>query len=247
MRIAIISDIHEDFESLEKAFERMRRVGYDLLVCLGDITGFASEFYSHTSNANACIDLLKEFAQISLAGNHDLFTSRRLPSYYAEKAIPENWFELSISKQQQLLGNKIWLYEDEVHPVLSSDNHQYLQSLHEWEVLDTGSKKILFSHFVKPDLAGVGRWFPIQTGQLRQHFRFMEEMGCCVAFTGHCHTEGLSLVSRYLWSKPSFEKTTINNSPKIALCPALVNNCKCLPGFIIFDAVTGHIFPQILT
>ncbi len=247
MRIAIISDIHEDFESLEKAFERMRRVGYDLLVCLGDITGFASEFYSHKSNANACLDLIKQNAQIALAGNHDLFTSRRLPSYYAEKAIPENWFELSISQQQLLTGNKLWLYEDEVLPILTPDNLQYLQSLHEWEVLDTGTKKILFSHFVKPDMAGVSRWFPWQAGQMRQHFKFMEELDCRLAFTGHCHPEGLSLVSRHLWSKPSFEKTTLNNSPKIALIPALVNNGKCVPGFIIFDAVTGQISPQMFT
>ena len=45
MRIAIISDIHEDFAMLEKALAILKSVGYDMLVCLGDITGFAPEYY----------------------------------------------------------------------------------------------------------------------------------------------------------------------------------------------------------
>jgi 3',5'-cyclic AMP phosphodiesterase CpdA len=99
MRIAIITDIHEDFEMLEKAFAKIRSLGYDLLVCLGDVTGFAHQFYDHPPDANACLDLLRANAHLALAGNHDLFTAHRLPSYHIHNGIPGNWYELSFQEQ----------------------------------------------------------------------------------------------------------------------------------------------------
>lgn len=242
MRIAIVTDIHEDFQMLEKAFGKLHSLGYDLLVCLGDITGFAPPYYDHPPDANACIDFLRQNAHFSLAGNHDLFSVQRLPSYHLEKKIPHNWYELSLAEQASLTGDKVWLYEVEVVPQLSPENRHYLETLPESKVLDTGRKKILFSHFTQPDLSGISRWFPFHTGELRQHQRLMKELDCQVAFAGHCHPQGISLAGKFSWVETGFSPARINHSPKIVFCPAIVNG-RNPSGFVLFDTESGIITP----
>jgi predicted phosphodiesterase len=245
MRIAIITDIHEDFPMLEKAYQTLKTNGYDLMVCLGDITGYATEYYSHNPDANACIDLLRQKADIVLAGNHDLFTSQRLPSYHLDKNIPQNWYELTLQERYKISENTIWLYEEEIFPVLTPENEVFLNSLDEWCVIDTGNRKIIFSHFLQPDLTGVGRWFPYRVVELRPHFRFMEENNSILAFVGHCHPEGFTVVSKLFWSVPSFSPIKIKQKSKIVLCPPIVstkNPSSCL----IFDTNTNEIIPYLL-
>jgi predicted phosphodiesterase len=245
MRIAIVTDIHEDFKMLEKAYRTLKAKGYDLLICLGDITGYATEYYMHNPDANACIDLLRENADIVLAGNHDLFSSQRLPSYHLEKNIPENWYELTLQERYNLSKNTLWLYEEEIFPTLSPENEIFLKNLQEWCVINAGNKHILFSHFLQPDLAGVGRWFPYRVGELRPHFRFMEENNSILSFVGHCHPEGVTVVSKLFWSTPSFNKIKIKQKPKIVLCPPIVNS-KNSSSCLIFDSLSNEIVPYHL-
>ncbi len=240
MRIAIISDIHEDFAMLEKALAILKSVGYDMLVCLGDITGFAPEYYSHNPNANACVDLIRDKADVVLAGNHDLYSTQRLPSYHLEKNIPHNWYELSIEERFNLSNNTLWLYEEEVDPVLSAENEDFLKNLKETYVLEVGQRKILLSHFFQPDLAGISRWFPYRIHELKPHFKLMEEMNCTIAFVGHCHPEGLTLVSKLFWSTPILGSVKVGYKPRIALCPAVVKGKKP-SGCIIYDTNLNEI------
>ena len=242
MRIAIITDIHEDFRMLEKAFGKLQSLGYDLLVCLGDITGFSSQFYDHSPDANACIDFLRQNAHFSLAGNHDLFSVQRLPSYHLERQMPCNWYELSREEQVSLTGDTLWLYEAEITPQLSHENRRYLQSLPEFQVFDTGRKKILFSHFMKPDHSGVSRWFPVFSGELRHHQRLMKEKDCRIAFAGHCHPQGISMAGKLSWTEPGFSQVRVKNSPKIVFCPAIVNG-RSPCGFVLYDSDAGIIRP----
>lgn len=242
MRIAIITDIHEDFEMLEKAFGVLRTVGYDMLVCLGDITGFAPEYYSHTPDANSCIDFLREHADIVLAGNHDLFSAQRLPTYHLEKNIPLNWYELTLNERYALSNNTVWLYQEEVVPKLSHTNEAFLAKLHETMIIDNGRNQILLSHFLQPDLAGVGQWFPYRVGELRPHFQFMKERGAKLAFVGHCHPQGPTILSKLFWSAPCYNKTKVSQKPRIVLCPAIVRNAKPSAA-VIFDSNTYELIP----
>jgi predicted phosphodiesterase len=242
MRIAIISDIHEDFQMLEKALDILKVVGYDMLSCLGDITGFAPDYYTHNPDANACIDLLREYADIVLAGNHDLFSCQRLPTYHLEKNIPTNWYELTLNERYTLSNNTLWLYEEEVIPTLSPTNKAFLAKLHETKVIDNGQGQILLSHFLQPDLAGIGRWFPYRVGELRPHFKLMKESGCSLAFVGHCHPEGPTILSKLFWTSPSFESTKISKKARIVLCPAIVRSAKPSAA-IIFDSSTNELIP----
>ncbi|MFP4555290.1 MAG: metallophosphoesterase [Bacteroidales bacterium] len=242
MRIAIITDIHEDFEMLEKALDALKTSGYDILACLGDITGFAPEFYNHTPDANACIDLLREFADIVLAGNHDLFSAQRLPTYHLEKNIPLNWYEFTLNERYALSNNTLWLYEKEVKPNLSPENEAFLARLHETKVIDNSHSQIMLSHFLQPDLAGVSRWFPYRVGELRPHFRLMKECETNLAFVGHCHPQGPTILSKLFWSAPNYKKTKVSRKTRIVLCPAIVRNAKPSAA-IIFDTSTYELRP----
>ena len=81
MRLAIISDIHEDIDSLRKILKKAEKKGYDQLVCLGDITGYSLPYYKYDNsrNASACLSLLREKCEIVIAGNHDLHAAGRSP------------------------------------------------------------------------------------------------------------------------------------------------------------------------
>lgn len=63
MRYAIISDVHGNIESLERAFSLMEPD--DQVLCLGDIVGYGP-------NPNECIALLRTRLQHAVLGNHDL-------------------------------------------------------------------------------------------------------------------------------------------------------------------------------
>jgi predicted phosphodiesterase len=64
MRIAIISDIHGNFEALEAVFEDIDRQQVDEVVCLGDTVGYGA-------NPNECAALVSKRCPVILLGNHD--------------------------------------------------------------------------------------------------------------------------------------------------------------------------------
>jgi putative phosphoesterase len=64
MRIAIISDIHSNFEALTKALEIIDQRMVDEIICLGDIVGYGA-------NPNECIELVRARCTSVVKGNHD--------------------------------------------------------------------------------------------------------------------------------------------------------------------------------
>lgn len=65
MRLALISDIHSNFEALDAVLPCIDREGVDLILNLGDTVGY-------NASPNECLELLHERPVLSLAGNHDL-------------------------------------------------------------------------------------------------------------------------------------------------------------------------------
>jgi predicted phosphodiesterase len=63
MRYAIVSDIHGNLESLQRAFSMI--ADDDVVMCLGDIVGYGP-------NPNECVRLIRERARHAVLGNHDL-------------------------------------------------------------------------------------------------------------------------------------------------------------------------------
>ena len=65
MRVAVISDIHGNLHALEAALDQVARERPDALWCLGDLVGYGPR-------PNECCELVRERADVCLAGNHDL-------------------------------------------------------------------------------------------------------------------------------------------------------------------------------
>jgi diadenosine tetraphosphatase ApaH/serine/threonine PP2A family protein phosphatase len=62
-RYAIVSDIHGNLESLQRALELI--ASDDAVLCLGDTVGYGP-------NPNECVRIVSERAQAAVLGNHDL-------------------------------------------------------------------------------------------------------------------------------------------------------------------------------
>jgi len=64
MRFAVISDVHANLEALEAVLKKVKSLGADELVCLGDTVGYGA-------NPNECVELVRERTRVVLCGNHD--------------------------------------------------------------------------------------------------------------------------------------------------------------------------------
>lgn len=64
MKIAIISDIHANFEALDRVLLEIAERRVDTTMCLGDIVGY-------NADPNPCVDMVKNSGIPSLLGNHD--------------------------------------------------------------------------------------------------------------------------------------------------------------------------------
>ena len=65
MRTAIVSDVHANLQALEAVLEQVDAEQCDALWCLGDLVGYGGD-------PDACVAIVRERAEICLAGNHDL-------------------------------------------------------------------------------------------------------------------------------------------------------------------------------
>ena len=115
MKIAIISDIHEDYISLLQAARLIEQKNCDEIVCLGDIVGYSIPFYDYldTRDASNCVEWVRTNCKYVVAGNHDLYASRKIPvSRVRDFVYQENWYNLSYSQRKEISQNALWLYED---------------------------------------------------------------------------------------------------------------------------------------
>jgi len=62
--IAVISDIHSNFEALTAALDDIRSQGIQHIVCLGDLVGYAS-------GVRSCLKTIRELGCPVVLGNHD--------------------------------------------------------------------------------------------------------------------------------------------------------------------------------
>jgi predicted phosphodiesterase len=72
VRIAIVSDVHGNRHAFEAVLEAIFERGCDRIWSLGDLVGYGAD-------PDACVDLAREHATVSLAGNHDLGVTGAIP------------------------------------------------------------------------------------------------------------------------------------------------------------------------
>ncbi len=240
MRLALISDIHEDLVSLQKALRRINRHGYDLLACLGDICGFniPNDRHAGERNASACIALIREHCDVVIPGNHDLHAASRLPSDWSLFGFPDNWYELSVEERKDLGEGRLCFHDADLDAGLSEDDLTYLRALPFHHVLGNGAERILLSHYASPNLSGFASRFYSREKEFRPHFDFMAAHDCRLAFIGHGHTQGFYRADREHLKQYRFRKLLLKGGPQLIGVPALTRQSP-LRGFCIYDTDRG--------
>ncbi len=101
MRYAIISDIHANLEALQSVLAEIDRREVDSILCLGDVVGYGP-------NPNECVEIIRERADVVLAGNHDYAPLGKLDLTYfnpwARTAIEWTAEHLSQESKEFLLN-----------------------------------------------------------------------------------------------------------------------------------------------
>ncbi|OYV02630.1 hypothetical protein CGW93_04555 [candidate division bacterium WOR-3 4484_18] len=64
MKLAILSDIHGNWEAFSAVLEFLDKEKVDKIIILGDIVGYGAD-------PNLCVKKAKEVAEVNLIGNHD--------------------------------------------------------------------------------------------------------------------------------------------------------------------------------
>jgi Icc-related predicted phosphoesterase len=107
MKLAFISDIHEDIVSLRLAISMLEKYKPDKLICLGDICGFNPLYYKYFDqrNAHECLRIIKQNCDVILPGNHDYYASKSLPGISPKFEFPANWYVLVFAKHRQIISH----------------------------------------------------------------------------------------------------------------------------------------------
>ncbi len=228
MRLAILSDIHEDYESLLKIVGKAEARGFDKLICLGDISGFSLPYYKYekSRNASACLTLLREKCDIIIPGNHDLHAAMKNPE------LPD-----------KMKDRETWPHERDMDPGYSEADISFLATLPFYEILPTPAGNILFSHYVYPNLSGFVKGFYTEEKEFQEHFAFMLERDCNLCFTGHGHPRGFYKVHPRGFKLYRYRSIKITSFPTLIGIPAATRH-ENPSSFCIFD--TNSLRLQVL-
>lgn len=80
MRIGIFSDIHSNYEALTTVLAFYKENPCDVYACLGDVVGYGA-------SPEVCCELVKDFVNFAVIGNHDAAVSGRMNyAYYYDAA-----------------------------------------------------------------------------------------------------------------------------------------------------------------
>ncbi len=237
MKLAVFSDIHEDVTNLELALRKAERLKCNEIVCLGDIVGFSVPYYNYltTRNANRCIELISKYCRYVVAGNHDHFAVRKLPSLHPVSNLPNNWYLLSFQKRKEIAQNNMWLYEDnELSALLNEESYEWLSKLPEFLIISIHSYNILLSHFIFPDITGFTTSVIQYLSNHKPHVEFMTQHQIQWSLFGHIHTNKLLILNKSGIHRQVLTKQ-INESLISIGIPAIASNTN-FSGFAILDA-----------
>ena len=93
MRVAIVSDIHGNRHAFEAVMEDIAASECAEMWCLGDLVGYGAD-------PDACVELARAHAAVSLAGNHDLRVCGRLEGlddFSRGAALAARWTQATLS------------------------------------------------------------------------------------------------------------------------------------------------------
>lgn len=94
MRYAILSDIHANLAAFQAVMEHLKGQRIDAVWNLGDVVGYGPY-------PNECVELLRSFPNINIAGNHDWGSIGKIPmsEFNREAAFACQWTEGVLKKE----------------------------------------------------------------------------------------------------------------------------------------------------
>jgi predicted phosphodiesterase len=92
VRIAVFSDVHANLHALQAVLAEIDAGGFDELWCLGDVVGYGPR-------PNECSVLVRERADVCLAGNHDLVVLGKIPmlAFAADAGVAALWTQRALN------------------------------------------------------------------------------------------------------------------------------------------------------
>jgi predicted phosphodiesterase len=236
MKLAVISDIHSDFPSLEKAFAKIRESGADRILCLGDIVGYSYHYAEWLDGRDsiACIEMVKQNCDHVICGNHDLNAAMKLPLDYKDLGMPANWYDMDLSERTRLTNGRFWMYQDEIEDPLNDEAIAYLSELPETLILEDRKFNFFATHFIYPDLTGSCQDSPVELKDFREHLKLVQRNQCRVGLAGHAHPEGYAQISRKALGMNYFRKADLIRRPQILVVPAITRS-RAGNGYLIID------------
>jgi len=173
--IAIISDIHGNWEALSAAAQDIEKRGIERIYCLGDVVGYGPD-------PELCLDWVRERCEIVLMGNHE----------EALLSPPVGFHSLA---RQAIIWTRKRLLDLWPHPFRARSYRRFLRSLPrkasgEGCLLVHGSPRDPTSEYMLP------REFPFATDEMLEEFFAFEEPIC---FTGHTHMPCVFKKNRFVY------------------------------------------------
>lgn len=95
LRALIVSDVHSNLEAFKSVIAHAGEVeGFDQIWLLGDLVGYGPD-------PSGCIDLLRQFDHVSVAGNHDLAVVGKigLERFNTHAAAAAEWTQGQLSEE----------------------------------------------------------------------------------------------------------------------------------------------------
>ncbi|MGF1504067.1 MAG: metallophosphoesterase family protein [Anaerolineae bacterium] len=129
MRIAIISDMHGNVNAMKATLADMEAVGYDAIVCLGDVTAVGPQ-------PQETLNLVKDLECPMIMGNHDQW----LLNQDDLLLVPEN------NRVDGYLFRVIRNIDSWCRAQLTEAELDYISTFKPWHLMDTGDTEILFYH-----------------------------------------------------------------------------------------------------
>ncbi len=247
MKIALITDIHEDYISLKQAIKQIEKCGCEEIICLGDICGYSIPYYTYNNerNASACVKLIKDNCKHVVIGNHDLYAIRKVPENSFSFKFPKDWYKLNYFERYALSDDKVWLYEEnELTALLDLDDIDYLESLPEFINADFDDINLFISHYIYPDLTGSLKKFLYEPEDFKNHYKFTRKDANTICAFGHMHPQGLLYLNNF--DMKISRKKIIIDSSIVGISGPCISQNERFNGFTILDTKNKTVEPIYL-
>ena len=244
MKCGILAGIHEDIVRLQQAVNVLRQAGCELTACLGDIVGYSVPYYGFlkSRDAHRAIQVVQEQCRYVVAGNHDLYAIRKIPSHREVFDYPADWYALDRPTRRRLAQGRVWLYEEELPAVLTPEDEAYLRGLPEFLPVTVDALGLMLSHYAYPDLVGDSTTFdPSEPEPLARHLRFMDEHGCSIGLSGHEGYDGMVVSTATQRRAVGFGRCALPQDAPVWIQGPWVANGTYANGVLVLDTTRGEI------